>query len=166
LKWADYTANSALHTLLKLSAEDGEERTTYRTSAFVYEGEHNVTSSPPATTRNYGFLLHYPIVAVVALTKMTLNAAAYNKHPTTNYHGNATYISEQNETNSASKINRKVGLDKSPGISKATSDTYSYKITPTFSLEAIYNRYQVQMDQILNKTYRRYSTCNLRVHSS
>jgi len=70
------------------------------------------------------------------------------------YQENATYVSEQTETNVASKINREVELDESPGISKATSDTYSYRITTTFSFEAIYNRYQIQMDQILNKKYR------------
>jgi hypothetical protein len=103
----------------------------HRNSAFVYEGEHNVTSSPTATTRNYAFLLQCPIVAAAALTRLTLNAAAYNKHPTANYKDDATYTSEQNETNTASKINREVGLDESPGISKATSATYSYKITST-----------------------------------
>jgi hypothetical protein len=162
-KRANYTANSALHTLLKLSPEDGDERTTYRTSTSVYEGEHNVTSSPTATTRNYAFLLQYPIVAVEALTRMALNAATYNKHPTTNVSRkrNIHIRTEWNKRSIQNKLGSWTGR-----ISKATSDTYSYKITPTFSLEAIYNRYQVQMDQILNKKYRRYSTCSLRVHSS
>jgi len=69
LKRTNYTANSALHTILKISLEDGGERTTYKNSAFVYEGEHKVTSSTTATTRDYAFLLQYPIAAVAALTR-------------------------------------------------------------------------------------------------
>jgi len=70
LKRANYTAKSALHMLLKLSREDGDEPTTYRTSAFVYEGEHNVTPSPTATTRNYAFLkvLRSPTDALIYLS--------------------------------------------------------------------------------------------------
>jgi len=34
--------------------------------------------------KDYTFLLQYPTVAVAALTRRTLNSAAYNKHPKTN----------------------------------------------------------------------------------
>jgi hypothetical protein len=84
-KRANYTANSPLHTPLKFAIENGW-RNYNRTSGFVCEGEQS-TSTITEAERSYAFL--YPVttsyysVAAAALTRMTLNAAEYNKHSTT-----------------------------------------------------------------------------------